>query len=200
MRAVQAVISAGLVASTGTTTFASPSTPTNASGSIVVNNQTFNIASGLTLDQVVASINSQAQGSGVSAKAVLDNSGAYHLQISNGMNAMTVTDNAGFGLSNASPPPQTQLVASLQQALTTANAAENDLGNLQQNISNSSNQLSAAHDQQTSFVTYLQNSLSNVKDVDTAQAASKVQQYQAQLQASYLAVSTLTKISLAQYL
>jgi flagellar hook-associated protein 3 FlgL len=202
MRAIQSVIAAAQVSASTTTTETDPNAATAASGTLVVNNQTFNIGSGLSLNQIAASINSQANGSGVTASVVKDTSGAYHLQIANGMNAMTITDNAGLGFTNGtvSPLPQTQLTDTLQHSLTTANSAESDLSNLQQNISNSSNALSAAADQQTSFVTFLQTSLSNVKDADTAAVASKVQQYQTQLQASFLAVSSLTKLSLAQFL
>ena len=207
MRAVQSVISASQVSANSTLTDSSPDdlsgTAAAISGTLTINNQTYTLAGGQSLDQIAATINSQAQqyGSGVTAKVVADTNGAYHLQISNGMNAMTIVDSAGLGLSGTvNPLSQSQLTSALQAALTTANSAQTDLGNLQQDISNTSNQLSAAADTQTSFVTYLQNSLSSVKDVDTAQAASKVQQYQTQLQASYLAVSSLTKLSLAQYL
>jgi flagellar hook-associated protein 3 FlgL len=113
---------------------------------------------------------------------------------------MSITDGAGLGLSSANPLPTAQLTSSLQASLTIANKAVADLGNLQENISNTSNTLNSAQTTQTSFVTYLQNSLSGVKDVDTAQAAAQVQQFQTQLQASFLAVSTLTKLSLAQFL
>jgi flagellar hook-associated protein 3 FlgL len=202
MRAIQSVIAAAQVSATTTTTETSPTAATAASGTLQVNNQTFTIAANQSLDQIAASINSQANGSGVTAKVVLDTNGAYHLQVSNGMNAMTITDNAGLGFTNGTvnPLPTSQLTASLASSLGIANQAETDLSNLQQNISNTSNQLSSAYQQQTNFVTYLQTSLSGVKDVDTAKAASLVQQYQTQLQASYLAVSSLTKLSLAQFL
>ena len=200
MRSVQSVISAAQVSSIGTATAASPTAATAAGGTLTVNGQSFTIAGGQSMDQIAASINSQAGGSGVTAKAVIDTAGNYHIQLSNGMNAMTVVDSAGLGLSSASPLSTGALVGSLQQSLTIANKAEVALGNLQENISNTSNQLQAANQQQTSFVSYLQNSLSGVKDADTAQAAAKVQQYQTQLQASFLAVSTLSKLSLAQFL
>ena len=202
MRAVQSVISAAQVSATTATSATSPTIATAAGGTLQVNNQTFTITAGQSLDQIAASINSQANGSGVTAKVAVDTNGAYHLQISNGMNAMTITDNASLGFTNGtvSPLPQTQLESSLKNSLGIADQAETDLTNLQQNISNTSNQLNNAYQQQTSFTTYLQNSLSNVKDVDTAKAASLVQQYQTQLQASYLAVSSLTKLSLASFL
>jgi flagellin-like hook-associated protein FlgL len=54
--------------------------------------------------------------------------------------------------------------------------------------------------QQSTFVTYLTNALSDVKDVNTGQVAAQVSEYQTQLQASYLAVASVTKLSLAQFL
>ena len=113
---------------------------------------------------------------------------------------LTVDDQSGLGLQSASALSGSALTDSLQSSLTIANKAVNDLGSLQEDISNTSNTLSGAQTTQSSFVTYLTNSLSNVKDVDTAQAAAQVQQYQTQLQASFLAVSTLTKLSLATFL
>lgn len=200
MRAVQTVIAAAQVSANSTNTATSATAATNFGGTLQVNNTTFTIGSNQSLTQIAASIDSQAAGTGITAKVVADTSGAYHLQLSNGQNAMTITDNAGLGLSSVSPLPQTQLVSSLQQALTSANSAVTGLSNLQQNISNSSSELEQATTQQTTFVTYLTNSLSSVKDVDSGQAASQAQHYQAQLQASYLAISSLSKMNLAQYL
>jgi flagellar hook-associated protein 3 FlgL len=201
MRAVQSVISAAEVTSNSSLTATSPSASTTASGgTLTVNGTNFTIAAGQSLDQIAASINTQAHGTGIGAKVVLDTSGAYHLQLNNGMAAMSITDNSGLGLSSANPLPQAQLTSALQQSLTLSNSANTDLGNLQQTISNNSEALNNASTAQTTFVTYLQNSLSGVKDVDTAQAAAQAQQYQAQLQASYLAVASLSKMTLAQYL
>jgi len=202
MRAIQQVASAAQVSEASTQTAPSPTAPTNFGGTLTVNGVTYNVPSNASLQQIATALNGQANGNGFSAQVVPDSAGQFHLQIANGMNAMTVNDSAGLGFNTASVQPLSTaaLTGALQNALTTANKAESDLSNLQQNISNSSSQLTAIHDQQTSFVTYLQTSLSNVKDVDTAAVASKVQQYQTQLQASFLAVSSLTKLSLAQFL
>jgi len=203
IRSVQSVIQAAQVSSSSTVTATSPTAASSvAGGTLTINGQNFTIAAGASLDQIAASINSQAatQGSGISAAVQIDTAGNYHLVVSNGENAMTVSDASGLGLSSASPQSQAQLTSSLQTALTTTNKAVADLGNLQESIANTSNALNNAQQTQTSFVTFLQNSLSSVKDVDTAQAAAQVQQYQTQLQASFLAVSTLTKLSLASFL
>jgi flagellar hook-associated protein 3 FlgL len=200
MRAVQSVVEAAQVSSNSTLTATDTTSPSSASGgTLQINNQTFNIAGGLSLDQIATSINSQAGSSGISASVLPDSSGAYHLQVSDGMNALAVTDNSGLGLASASTSPS-QLTSLLQNSLTLANQAQSGLAKLQENVANTSNQLSSAQTTQTSFVTYLQNSLSGVKDVDAAQAASQVQLYQTQLQASYMAVATISKLSLVTYL
>lgn len=201
IRSVELVIQAAQVSSSSTLTATDPNAAsTVAGGTLTVNGQNFAIASGVSLNQVAQSINSQANGSGVTASVQIDTAGNYHLVLANGQNAMTVNDTSGLGLASANPQSQAALTNSLQAALTTTNKAVADLGNLQETVSNTSNTLSNAQQTQTSFVTYLQNSLSGVKDVDTAQAAAQVQQFQTQLQASFLAVSTLTKLSLASFL
>ena len=81
-----------------------------------------------------------------------------------------------------------------------SNQAQTDLANLQNSVADVSSQLSDAHDQQTTFVTLLQTSLSSVKDVDAGQVATQVSQYQTQFQASYMALAAVAKINLAQYL
>jgi flagellar hook-associated protein 3 FlgL len=200
MRAVQSVVEAAQVSSNSTLTATDPTAASSASGgTLLINNQTFTIAGSQSLDQIAASINSQAGSSGISASVLPDTSGAYHLQVSDGMNALSVTDNSGLGLVSASTSPS-QLTSLLQNSLTLANQAQSGLAKLQENVSNTSNQLSSAQTTQSSFVTYLQNSLSGVKDVDAAQAASQVQLYQTQLQASYMAVATISKLSLVTYL
>src|SRR5579859_5259028 len=201
IRAVQSVIQSAQVSSSSTTTATDPNaTGTVSGGTLTINGQNFNITAGDSLNQAAQEINSQAKGSGVSASVQIDTAGNYHLVVANGQAAMTINDSSGLGLASAAAPSQGQLTNSLQAALTTTNKAVSDLGNLQESISNTSNTLSNAQQTQTSFVTYLQNSLSGVKDVDTAQAAAQVQQFQTQLQASFLAVSTLTKLSLASFL
>ncbi|GEM_PF-1460950 len=201
IRSVQQVIEAAQVSSASTATATSPGAASSVGGgTLQINNQTFNITGGASLSQIAQSINQQANGSGVNASVVPDNTGVYHLRVSNGMGAMNISDSSGLGLTSANPLPAATLTDTLKSSLTTSNQAVADLGNLQESISNVSNTLNSASQTQTTFVTYLQNSLSNVKDVDTAQAAAQVQQFQTQLQASFLAVSTLTKLSLASFL
>jgi flagellar hook-associated protein 3 FlgL len=98
--------------------------------------------------------------------------------------------------SQASPVDQSALKA----ALADCQDAVTKLGGLQESVSDTDNQLQSAQTNQTTYVTFLQNSLSNVKDADTASVATEVSQYQTQLQASYMAVSSVTKLSLTTYL
>ena len=205
IRAIQTVIEAAQVSTVSSVTATSPDAATSVAGgpaSLSINGQTFDITGGASLDQIASQINGQANGSGVSASVVPDTQGNYHLRISNGQGAISIDSglDGGLGLSNASPLPAATLTNTLKSSLTITNQAVADLGNLQETISNVSNTLNNAQQTQTSFVTFLQNSLSGVKDVDTAQAAAQVQQFQTQLQASFLAVSTLTKLSLASFL
>ena len=88
----------------------------------------------------------------------------------------------------------------IQKAYDLAGSALNKMANLQESISAISSQFSTAQTNQTNYATLLQNSISNIKDVDTSQVASKVSQYQTQLQASYQALATVTKVNLASYL
>jgi flagellar hook-associated protein 3 FlgL len=207
LRATQAVMqAAGSTIVTGTVTAASPNAATGVGAS------TFTINGGATvtvnpadsLSTIAASINAAAGSTGVSAKVVASGS-AYALQISSG------NINSGITFNVASGTPLTDLgvadttygesfQAGMKVALTVANSAVTDLANQQASVSAISSELNNAQQQQTTYVTYLQNSLSGVKDVDTAQVAAKVSQYQTQLQASYLAVAQISKVSLVQYL
>jgi len=211
LRSVQSVIEAAQASTASTNGSGTPITSTsaaaNASGTLTVNGTTYNLTSGQSLTQIAQTINANPA-SGVAAQVVPDDTAStatppgpyYHLRLTSSTGTLTVDDQSGLGLQSASALSGSALTDSLQSSLTIANKAVNDLGSLQEDISNTSNTLSGAQTTQSSFVTYLTNSLSNVKDVDTAQAAAQVQQYQTQLQASFLAVSTLTKLSLATFL
>ena len=211
LRSVQSVIEAAQASTASTTASGTPITSTsaaaNAAGALTVNGTTYNLTSGQSLTQIAQTINANPA-SGVAAQVVPDNTAStatppgpyYHLRLTSSSGTLTVDDQSGLGLQSASSLSGSALTDSLQSSLTIANKAVSDLGSLQEDISNTSNTLSGAQTTQSSFVTYLTNSLSSVKDVDTAQAAAQVQQYQTQLQASFLAVSTLTKLSLATFL
>jgi flagellar hook-associated protein 3 FlgL len=211
IRAVQSVVEAAQASTASVTNAAAPITSTSAaagaSGTLTVNGQTYTLSATQSLTSIAQAINANPA-SGVTASVVPDTTAStatppgpyYHLRLTSASGTLTVNDQSGLGLQSASALSGSALTDSLQASLTISNKAVADLGNLQEDISNTSNTLNNAQTTQTSFVTYLQNSLSGVKDVDTAQAAAQVQQFQTQLQASFLAVSTLTKLSLASML
>lgn len=88
----------------------------------------------------------------------------------------------------------------LEQAYTLAKQAVTDLSSLQQTVSESASELSSAQTGQTSYVTFLTNTIGNLKDVDTASVASQVSAYQTQLQSSYSALASILKVNLSAYL
>jgi len=88
----------------------------------------------------------------------------------------------------------------LQQAYDLSTSALKQMSNLQESISATSNQLQASTSTQTNYVTLLQSSISNIKSIDTATVTTQISQYQTQLQASYLAVASISKVNLASYL
>ncbi len=213
MRAVQTVLQASSPTAPTTTnstlTMAGPTGATDptsvTAGSFTINGGgPVTVAAGDSLSTIAASINGAAGTTGVTASVVGSASTGYSLKISSGSTAaLTFTSGGGtsltdLGLSNTTHAASFQ--AALSAGLTTANQAVTDLSNLQSAVADVSKQLADTQQQQTTFVTLLQNSLSNVKDADTAQVASQVQAFQTQLQASYMAVASVSKLSLAQYL
>lgn len=90
--------------------------------------------------------------------------------------------------------------STLEQAYSLAKQAVTDLSTLQAGVSQSSSTLSDAESEETSYVTFLTNSVSDIKSVNTAEVAAEVSQYQTQLQSSYAAVAAVLKVSLASYL
>lgn len=207
LRASQTVIQATATTLTNATlTSTNAASSTVGAGSFSINGGgTVTVAAGDSLQTIAASINGAAGATGVSA-AVVNTGGTYTLQVSSGSSAalsftsLSGTSLTDLGLSNATTTTAAALQTALKAALGTATSAVTDLANLQASVAAKSSELSSAHDQQTTYVTYLQNSLSGVKDVDTAQVAAQVSQYQTQLQASYLAVAQISKVNLAQYL
>ncbi len=204
MRATQAVIqAAGSTIATGTATQTSQTAAAGLAGTVAINGVgPIAVAVTDSLQDIATNIN--AAGSGGIVASVVNvgstSTPAYALQISSGSASsdLNITDGAGLGLTSTTYA--TSLQTGLKAALGVATSAVTDLANLQASVAAKSSELSSAHDQQTTYVTYLQTSLSGVKNVDTAQVAAQVSQYQTQLQASYLAVAQITKVNLAQYL
>lgn len=211
LRAMQGVIqNAAATTVTGSTTAATPTTALSfgATDFSINGGATISLSGTESLSDIASAINTAAGSTGVSA-SVVQTSAGFALKVSTGsqadlsVNVTSATAPSSGGLADlgiSSTSYTAALQTALQASLGVANQSVTDLSNLQETISNTSGQLSSMASQQTTYVTYLQNSLSGVKDVDTAQAASKASQYQTQLQASYLAVAQLSKMSLAQYL
>lgn len=207
LRATQGVIAAASsTLDTGTLTATDPTAASSVTaGTIAINGVSVTLGGGESLDTIASDINTAATSASSAITATVVSTGTssnptYTLQISSGSTStdLTITDGTNLGLSSTTYA--TSLQTGLKAALSVATSAVTDLADLQESVAAKSSELSDAHDQQTSYVTYLQTSLSNIKDVDTAQVAAQVSQYQTQLQASYLAVAQISKVNLAQYL
>ncbi|PKU26008.1 flagellin [Telmatospirillum siberiense] len=202
LRATQAVSDAAggaLDSSTLTATDPSASSSVTA-GTIDINGASITVNAGDSLDTIASNINAASSATNPISAKIVYNGSSYALQVSSGSSStdLTISDPTGLGL--ASTTYTTSFQATMKSALATANSAVTDLSNQQEAVAVKSSELSSAKTQLTTYVTYLQSSLSGVKDVDTAQAAAKVSQYQTQLQASYMAVAQISKVNLAQYL
>jgi flagellin-like hook-associated protein FlgL len=88
----------------------------------------------------------------------------------------------------------------LSSAYDLVTSAISSLTTLQAQVSQSASSLSTAADRQDTFATLLSNSVSDVKNVNTAAVALKVSEYQTLLSASYDAVAKIAKLSLTSYL
>ncbi len=198
MRAMEATVQAAGATSVTGTVVADPAATTGTGiTSFTIDGTTVTSASD-SLNDIATGINASGI-AGVTA-SVVSTAGGYALKISSG-NTNDLTFGGSLTPLGINDTTYNQsLQTALQSALTVSNSAVKDLSNLQESVAATSSQLTSAQQQQTTYVTYLQNSLSGVKDVDTGQVAAKVSQYQTQLQASYLAVAQISKISLAQYL
>jgi len=189
---------------TGTTNESSATTPLGLTGSFAINGgENVSIVPSDNLTDIANAINAAAGSTGVTASVA--GSGPYNLQIATSSGtSLTFTGQTGtaltsLGITPTSLPAAT-ITSQLQTALGIAEKAETDLSNLRQSVATVSSQLQNVGQQQTTFVTYLQNNLSDLKDVNTGEVAAQVSQYQTQLQASYLAVADVTKVNLVQYL
>jgi flagellin-like hook-associated protein FlgL len=201
--AINAFSDVGTVPSPAVTTAeTSATTPLGLNGTFAIDGgATVNVVSSDSLTDIMNKINANAGTTGVNATL-----SGTSLTIAGASANLTFTNQSGTALSSLgiTPTQTTPTLAQsnqmLDQALQVAQQAQTTLSNLQQTVATSSSQLLTLGQQQSTFVTYLQNSLSDVKDVNTGEVASQVSQYQTQLQASYMAVASVTKLSLAQFL
>lgn len=99
-------------------------------------------------------------------------------------------------VANASPLDQT----ALEEAYDLATEALDGLIATQSGLSNTAARLETAQSRQTSSISLLESVASDLKEVDTAEVAVKLAQYETQLQASYSALGNLSSLSLVKYL
>jgi flagellar hook-associated protein 3 FlgL len=188
---------------TGTATFSSTSSPLTLIGGFSVNGGgNVSILPTDSLDDIVTKINNAAGSSGIAAS--ISGTGPYSLTLSGTGSSLTFNNQSETALSSLGISPTLQKAAdissALQLSLTTAANALVANTTLQQSISANSQQIQDFSQIQTTFSTYLINSLVSTKDANTGQVAADVNQYQTQLQASYMAITSLTKMNLVQYL
>ena len=88
----------------------------------------------------------------------------------------------------------------LQDAYDLATEALNSLTTVQSTLSIAANRLETAEETQDTFVSYAQDVVDNVKNVDVAQVTAEATQYQTILEASYSAISSASKMHLVDYL
>ncbi|MDA8231365.1 MAG: flagellin [Magnetospirillum sp.] len=96
----------------------------------------------------------------------------------------------------SNPPNQSQL----QAAYDLAGQALTDLGDAQSNLGSTSQRLQEVQQNQSSYISLSTTMISNISNVDVAQVAVQVSQYQTQLQASFSAVAGSMKLNLASFL
>lgn len=130
------------------------------------------------------------------------------VSLSNGqtINYGVTGDNSAFEMALRVAALSTQLSTdpvdsdAVQAAYDLATQAIDAMSELQSTVSVSASRLSDAQTSLTSYGTQLQTYISNLKEVDSAEIAAKVSQYETQLQSSYSAVSTILGINLSKYL
>lgn len=96
---------------------------------------------------------------------------------------------------NTSPPD----IPVMQDAATLLDAAVIELAAAQDTLSGQSDTLSAVIDSQTEFQLYAESALDGVAKVDVAAATATVSQHETVLRASFSALSSLTSLSLLDY-
>jgi flagellar hook-associated protein 3 FlgL len=88
----------------------------------------------------------------------------------------------------------------LQDALNLANDAVNTLPTIRSRIGATQNALDAANDDHADMSTYMDQTILQLTSVDVTEAASRLASDQLTLQASYMTISQLSQLSLANYL
>ena len=90
--------------------------------------------------------------------------------------------------------------ARLQDGLDLVNQAINELSTVRSSIGVTQNALDSANEDHTDMTVYMEQTITQITQVDVAEAASRLSADQLMLQASYMTISQLSKLSLANYL
>jgi flagellar hook-associated protein 3 FlgL len=90
--------------------------------------------------------------------------------------------------------------AVLEQAFTMMKSAVDGLSDIRGRIGASSKVLESAKSGHEDYLTYASNIVSTLEDIDVAEATTRLAQDEVQLQASYLALSRISEMSLLNYL
>ena len=88
----------------------------------------------------------------------------------------------------------------LQNGLDLVNQAINELSTVRSKIGGTQNALDAANQDHIDMTLYMEQSITKITQVDVAEAATRLSADQVMLQASYMTISQLSKLSLANYL
>lgn len=88
----------------------------------------------------------------------------------------------------------------LQDAYDLATSAMTALSDIQGELSITSGRLEDAKEEQTIYMSFVQNLADDISNVDTADVAVRVSSYQTQLEAAYSAIAEMEKLSLVNYL
>jgi len=90
--------------------------------------------------------------------------------------------------------------ADITNALKVVDSAVDDVATVQAKLSSASAQISTAQSTQSDFMSYAESLGTNLSSVDVAAVTAQLSAYQAQLTASYTAISKVQSLNLASYL
>jgi len=99
-------------------------------------------------------------------------------------------------VANSSTLSGTDITAALQLADQTVD----DVATVQAKLSNAASRIESAKSQQTDFKSYAESLATDLTSVDVAAVTAQLSSYQAQLTASYTAISKIQSLNLASYL
>ena len=90
--------------------------------------------------------------------------------------------------------------ATLQDALTAMNQAEQDIPGIRTRIGAAQSTLDSINRMHDDFTTYTQKSIGDIENVDVTEALTKIQNDFTGLQASYMTINNLAQLNLMNYL